>query len=136
MFKSEELNSKLSEIGEQAMKAVLALMSSHKATSLNVGEYYRECEITNYTFFDTDRHDFAMAMSLEGIDCTSGIDLTFVDENSGETIEKSWDETYSDEEKVYILAMVEEIFDLIDNPDEEEPLPIVPMGKTFEDMEE
>lgn len=128
-----ELCARLSDIGEDARKAILSLMAKHKATSLNVGEYYRELDITNYSFFDVNQHGFGTVLSLEGIDLSNGgIDLVFIDENCDESVSKPWDELYSDEEKYYVLNMVEEIFDLVD--DEESPAPIIPIGTTFEEI--
>ena len=129
---SSELCARLLSIGKDAETAILSLMSAHCVQSLNVGEYYREFDITNYSFYDVDKHGFGMVLSLDGIAVSDNkINLTFVNKNGDESFSKDWDELYSDEEKYYVFNMIEEIFGLI--VDENEPVPVIPVGCTFEE---
>lgn len=129
---SSELLARLLSIGEDAKNAILSLMAAHCVPSLNVGEYCREFEITNYTFYDVDKNGFGIALSLDGIAVSDNkINLTFVDENREESFSKDLDELYSDEEKYYVFNMIEEIFGRI--VDENDPVPLIPVGCTFEE---
>ena len=129
---SSELCTRLLNIGKDAETAVLSLMAAHCVQSLNVGEYYREFDITSYNFYDVDKNGFGMVLSLDGIAVSNNkINLTFVDENGDESFSKDWDELYSDEEKYYVFNMLEEIFGLI--VDENNPVPVIPIDRTFEE---
>lgn len=129
---SSELLARLLSIGEDAKTAILSLMTAHSVQSLNVGEYCREFEITNYTFYDVDKNGFGIALSLDGIAVSNNkINLTFVDENREESYSKDFDELFSDEEKYYVFNMLEEIFGLIVN--ENNPVPVIPVGSSYED---
>ena len=129
---SSELGARLLSIGEDAKTAILSMMAAHGVQSLNVGEYCREFEITDFTFYDVDKNGFGMALSLNGIAVSNDkINLTFVDENREESFSKDLDELYSDEEKYYVLNMVEDIFSLI--VDENNPVPVIPVGCSLEE---
>lgn len=129
---SSELCTRLLSIGEDAKNAILSMMAAHGVQSLNVGEYCREFDITNYTFYDVDKNGFGIALSLDGIAVSNNkINLTFVDENREESYSKDLDELYSEEEKYYIFKMIEEIFDHI--VDENNPVPVIPVGCSLEE---
>ena len=129
---SSELCTRLLSIGKDAETAILSLMAAHCVQSLNVGEYCREFEVTNYTFYDVDKNGFGMALSLDGIAVSNNkINLTFVDENREETFSKDLNELYSDEKKYYVFNMIEEIFSLI--VDENNPVPVIPVGCSIEE---
>lgn len=129
---SSELGARLYSIGEDAKNAILSMMAAHGVQSLNVGEYCREFDITNYTFYDVDKNGFGIALSLDGISVSNNkINLTFVDENREESYSKDLDELFSDEEKYYVFNMLEEIFSLIVN--ENNPVPVIPIGSSYEE---
>lgn len=127
---SSELCARLNDIGEDARTAILSLMAAHCVQSLNVGEYCREFAITNYNFYDVDKHGYGNVLYLDGIAVSNNkINLTF---DGDESFSKDWYELCSEEEKYYVFKMIEEIFGLI--VDENNPAPVIPVGCTFEEI--
>lgn len=116
-MKSNILFSLSNKIGDEARAAILETMDAHGAESLNVGEYRREFDFPeSFTFFDVDKNGFGMAMELDAVCCTDkGIECVFYENSSDLHIKTPFDTIFNNDEKIYVLKMVEECFELVDN---------------------
>lgn len=116
---SELIIEMLMKVREQAKASIIYLLEKYKVESINLQPYIQESYITNYSFFDTDKHGDGECLELDGIK-KDGESYSFIMyTNYGDYFcEKKFGE-FDTSELVYILEMLEEIFELVD---EGEPL--------------
>ena len=119
------------KVREQAKDAIVDLLTERKVTSINLQPYIQEGYITNYAFFDTDKNGNGECLELDLIE-VEGDNISFtMYTNYGDYFKESELGEFDTNELVYILEMLEEIFDLVDDGE-----PLLEKDEDFDDYEE
>lgn len=129
--KSEQILDLLMKVREQAKDAIVGLLAERKVTTINLQPYIQEGYITNYVFFDTDKNGNGECLELDLIEVEDdNINFTMYT-NYGDYFKECEIGDFDTNELVYILEMLEEIFDLVDEGE-----PLLEKDEDFDDYEE
>lgn len=128
---SERIVEMLMQVREETKSAIMQILTERKVESINVQPYIQEDYITNYAFFDTDKNGNGECLELDAIK-KDGESYSFtMYTNYGDYFCVKEFGEFDTSELVYILEMLEEIFECVDEGE-----PLLKDGEDFDDYEE
>ena len=128
---SELIIDMLMKVREQAKDEILAILTEHDVESINVQPYIQEGYITNYSFFDTDKNGNGECLELEAIKMNNdGTPEFTMFTNYGDYFCVKEFCEFDTSELVYILEMLEEIFECVDSGE-----PLLKEDETFDNYD-
>lgn len=121
----------LMQVREQAKSAIMEILTERKVESINIQPYFQDCYVTNYAFFETDKNGNGECLEVESVKVVNGKPIFTMYTNYG----NYWGERtlgdFDTSEVVYILEILEEIFEQVDDGE-----PLLKEDETFDDYED
>ena len=129
--KSDKIGSKLVKLRKEIIAAIESVLKDNNIESINVQPYIQEGHITNYAFFDTNRHGEGECLELEAVKFEKGKPSFVMYTNYGDYWGEKKTADFDTSELFYILDMLEEIFEFVEGGE-----PLLKEDETFDDYEE
>lgn len=129
--KSDEILEALMKVREDTKTEIMRLLKERNIESINVQPYFQECYVTNYAFFETDKNGNGECLEVESVKVVNGKPVFTMYTNYGNYWGERTLEDFDTSEVVYILEIIEEIFEQIDNGE-----PLLKEDETFDDYED
>jgi len=120
----------LMQVREQAKSAIMEILTERKVESINVQPYFQECYVTNYAFFETDKNGNGECLEVESVKVVNGKPIFTMYTNYGNYWGERTLEDFDTSEVVYILEILEEIFEQVDDGE-----PLLKEDENFDDYE-
>lgn len=121
----------LMQVRDKTKSAIMEILTERKVESINLQPYIQEDYITNYSFFDTNRHGDGECLELDGVKMEKGNPWFTMYTSYGSYWGEKKLNDFDTSELVYVLEMLEDVFEQVDNGE-----PLLKEDETFDEDEE